>query len=83
MGVLPLVFKSGDTAASLGLDGSESYNIPLNDGLKPGQEMIVTATKADGSRITFPVIARLDTPVEVQIYRHGGILHKAIRDMLE
>ena len=83
MGVLPLVYKSGDNAASLGLDGSETYDIPLSDALKPGQEVAVTATKADGSRVIFPVTIRLDTPVEVQIYRNGGILHKAIRDMLE
>ena len=82
MGVLPLVYKAGNHAASLGLDGSEMYNIPLGDDLKPGQEVMVTATRKDGAQVTFPVTVRLDTPVEVQIYRNGGILHKAIRDML-
>jgi aconitate hydratase len=82
MGVLPLVYKSGDSAASLGLDGSEVYDVPLSDKLKPGEHLKVTATKADGAPVTFQVTVRLDTPVEVQIYRHGGILHKAIREML-
>ncbi|NUM47954.1 MAG: aconitate hydratase AcnA, partial [Anaerolineales bacterium] len=82
MGVLPLVFQNGQNAASLGLDGSEVYDIPLTDDLQPGQDVEVTATKADGTQVTFPVTVRLDTPVEVQIYRHGGILHKAIREMV-
>ncbi|HNB51112.1 MAG TPA: aconitate hydratase AcnA, partial [Anaerolineales bacterium] len=82
MGVLPLVFQNGQNAASLGLDGTEVYDIPLTDDLQPGQTVEVSATKADGTQVTFPVTVRLDTPVEVQIYRHGGILHKAIREMV-
>ncbi|GAB4578681.1 MAG: aconitate hydratase AcnA [Anaerolineales bacterium] len=82
MGVLPLVYKPGQNAETLNLDGSEAYEIPINDSLQPGDELPVIATKADGSQITFHVICRLDTPVEVQIYRHGGILHKAIREMV-
>jgi aconitate hydratase len=82
MGVLPLVYKPGQNAEILNLDGSETYEIPLNDALQPGQEVPVIATKTNGLKITFYVVCRLDTPVEVQIFRHGGILHKAIREMV-
>jgi len=82
MGVLPLEFSGGQNAASLGLDGSEVFDIPVTDTLRPFDRLTVTATRTDGSRVAFETVVRLDTPVEVQYYRHGGILHKAIRDML-
>ncbi|HEX7070493.1 MAG TPA: aconitate hydratase, partial [Rhodothermales bacterium] len=80
MGVLPLQFREGETPATLGLDGTEKFDIPIGDGLKPGQEIEVTATADDGSKKSFRVVCRLDTPVEVDYYRHGGILHYVLRD---
>ena len=82
MGVLPLVYKPGESAASLGLDGSETFAIPASDGLTPRQSVTVTATKADGSVVAFETTCRLDTPVEVDYYRNGGILHYVLRDFL-
>jgi aconitate hydratase len=82
MGVLPLCFKDGQGAAELGLDGSESFSIPsLNDAVKPLQDLTVVATKADGSTVEFAVTCRLDTPVEVEYYRNGGILHTVVRNL--
>jgi aconitate hydratase len=82
MGVLPLCFKDGQGAAELGLDGSESFSIPsLSDSVKPLQDLTVVATKADGSTVEFAVTCRLDTPVEVEYYRNGGILHTVVRNL--
>ncbi|HUF09492.1 MAG TPA: aconitate hydratase AcnA, partial [Rhodothermales bacterium] len=82
MGVLPLQYKEGDTADSLGLDGSEKFDIPLPLDLKPGIDVTVTATKSDGKKITFTAKSRLDTPVEVEYYQHGGILNFVLREFL-
>ena len=81
MGVLPLCFLEGQDADSLELDGSETFDIPLSDDVKPLQELQVVATKPDGSSITFSTIVRLDTPVEVDYYRNGGILHTVLRNL--
>jgi aconitate hydratase len=81
MGVLPLTFKPGQNAASLGLDGTETFDIAVDDNVKPRQDITVTATKKDGSKITFNTICRIDTPVEVEYYRNGGILHTVLRKM--
>jgi len=80
MGVLPLQYKDGETAASLGLDGTEALSVPVTDDVKPLQDIEVTATKTDGTTLTFVTTCRLDTPVEVDYYRHGGILHYVLRD---
>ncbi|MBK7178678.1 MAG: aconitate hydratase AcnA [Chloroflexi bacterium] len=81
MGVLPLQYMAGDTAVSLGLDGTETYaTLNLTDELKPGQEITVQAVKADGTAVTFQTICRVDTPVEVDYYRNGGILHTVLRN---
>jgi aconitate hydratase len=82
MGVLPLQFKSPENAERLGLDGDETFDIPVADSVRPRQEITVTARKADGRRIEFQAVARLDTPIEVDYYRHGGILHYVLRDFL-
>jgi len=83
MGVLPLEFQTGESIESLGLDGSEIYNIEgLQDGIEPMAQLMVQAHKADGERVSFQVTARLNTPIEVQIYQNGGILHTVLRDML-
>ncbi len=83
MGVLPLQFKDGDAPGSLGLDGKELFStINLDDTLKPGQDITVKAVKADGTEITFETTCRIDTPVEVDYYRNGGILHTVLRNFL-
>jgi aconitate hydratase len=82
MGVLPLVFKPGESAASLGLTGEESYDVEgLASDIRPRQELTVTATAADGSRREFQVIARLDSQVDVDYYRNGGILQTVLRSL--
>ncbi len=82
MGVLPLQFQQGDSADSLGLTGREVYDIEIDDNLQPGQEILVKAKADDGTVKVFNVICRLDTPVEVNYYRNGGILHTVLRSML-
>jgi aconitate hydratase len=83
MGVLPLQFKPGENADSLGLTGRETYDIPgIATGLAPGQELQVVAHGEDGRQTRFNVRVRIDTPVEVKYYENGGILPAVLRDML-
>ncbi|MDX1418555.1 MAG: aconitate hydratase AcnA [Rubricoccaceae bacterium] len=82
MGVLPLLFKSGEGLDTHGLDGTEHFDIPVTDDVEPGQTLTVTARKADGSTTEFDAIVALNTPIEVAYYRHGGILHYVLRDFL-
>ncbi|MEM9559604.1 MAG: aconitate hydratase AcnA [Planctomycetota bacterium] len=82
MGVLPLVFKAGDSAASLGLVGDETFDIELPADLEPRQEVGVTATSPGGTVTEFMCMARVDTAVELEYYRNGGILHTVIRKKL-
>ena len=81
MGVLPLTFKAGESHTSLGLDGNETYSIPITDDVEPLQMLTVTATKPDGNVIEFEAQVRLDTPVEIEYYRNGGILHTVLRQL--
>ena len=81
MGVLPLTFLPGKTAASYGLDGTETFDVAVDDSLVPGAEIVVTATRGDGTAVTIPTIARVDVPVEVEYLQHGGILHLVLREM--
>ncbi|HZI95444.1 MAG TPA: aconitate hydratase AcnA [Patescibacteria group bacterium] len=82
MGVMPMQFDEGESAASLGLAGTESYAIEgITGGLKPGERLTVTATAPDGKRKIFHATARLDTPQEVEYYRHGGILQFVLRNL--
>jgi len=83
MGVLPLQFKDGDTPESLGLDGSETFNIELDDNIKARGEIKVTAVKENGDEINFTTNSRIDTPVEIDYYRNGGILHTVLLDYLK
>ena len=81
MGVLPLQFQDGEGREQLGLTGEEVYDIEgLDDDLKPGQELEVVA-RGDGGEKRFTVICRIDTPVEINYYRNGGILHTVLRRM--
>jgi len=81
MGVLPLAFTKGDDADSLGLDGSEFYSIPTSGNLEPFSEIQVSASKIDGTGISFTAIVRLETPVEAEYYRNGGILQTVLRNL--
>jgi aconitate hydratase A / 2-methylisocitrate dehydratase len=82
MGVLPLQYANGQSAASLGLDGTESFSIEVSNNLEARSTIKVTATRTDGSQLHFDTASRLDTPVEVDYYRHGGILHYVLREFL-
>ncbi len=82
MGVLPLQYLEGQTATSLGLDGTETYAFPIGDDLRAGQRVTVHATRLDGSTFSFETLCRIDTPVEVDYYRNGGILHYVLREFL-
>lgn len=81
MGVLPLIFKDGESHEALGLNGHESFSIPLSDEIKPLEWLTVVAVSPDGTTTTFEAQVRLDTPVEVEYYRNGGILHTVLREM--
>ncbi len=83
MGVLPLVFKDGETLESLGLSGRERFSIDVDDDVKPGQELAVTATADNGATTTFTATCRLDTPIDVEYYRNGGILQTVLRGFLD
>ena len=82
MGVLPLVFAEGATAESLGIKGDEAFDIMMPDEIEPGIAVPVRATRPDGSTLEFETVARLDTPVEIEYYRNGGILQTVIRKKL-
>ncbi len=82
MGILPLQFLPGESAESLGLSGFESFDIVgLDDSMTAGQTFTVRATDADGSIKEFQTISRIDTPVEVEYYKNGGILQTVLRRM--
>src|SRR5512135_568420 len=84
IGILPLQFKDGQSVESLGLTGKEVIDIVgLSDDLKPGQDVTVKAKKDDGSIVEFRATVRIDTPVEVEYYRNGGILHTVLRKLVK
>jgi len=84
MGVLPLVYEVGQSAESLGLTGRETFDIAgLEAQLTPRQKLTVRATREDGSVLEFTAIARLDTPVDVDYYRNGGILQTVLRGLVK
>jgi aconitate hydratase len=83
MGVLPCQFKEGTTAQTLKLDGSETFDVlGLTKNLKPRQELTLVIHRPDGTQETVSIIARIDTPIEVEYYRHGGILPFVLRQLL-
>jgi len=83
MGVLPLVYTNGDTADSLGLDGTESYDIPgVANSVEPASIITVTATSNDGKVTEFEVLVRIDTGIENDYYRAGGLLPYVLRQMM-
>ncbi len=83
MGVLPLQFRPGESIESLGLTGHELYSIPeIAENLKPHGTMNITAEVEDGSSFSFEVLVRLETEIELEYYRNGGILHTVLRSLL-
>ena len=84
MGVLPLEFKAGESVSSLGLTGRETFEVAgIAAGLAPRAELAVTSRADDGTVRTFKAIARIDTPEELDAYRHGGILPKVVRQLVK
>jgi aconitate hydratase len=84
MGILPLQFRDGQNVESLGLTGKEEIDIvSLSDDLKPRQDVTVHAKKDDGTSVEFKATVRIDTPVEVEYYRNGGILHTVLRKLVK
>ncbi len=88
MGILPLQFLSGETPETLGLTGRETFDLTglaalLTEGFPRGKELTVTATRPDGSTMRFRTTLRIDTPQELQYYRHGGILEFVLRQLLQ
>ncbi|MBI1797826.1 MAG: hypothetical protein HYR74_12345 [Candidatus Eisenbacteria bacterium] len=82
MGVLPLQYESSQTAESLGLTGRETFEVTgLEGGLEPGKRVAIGARRDDGSVLSFHAVARLDSPVEVDYYRNGGILQTVLRSL--
>lgn len=83
MGVLPLQFVDGASAQSLGLDGSEIYSVTgLSNSIQPGQNLTLEIRRANGEAEIIPVRLRIDTPIEIDYYRHGGILQFVLRELL-
>ena len=83
MGVLPCQFKEGVNAASLGLDGTEQFDlIGLETGVKPLQDLTLVIRRSNGAKEEVPVTLRIDTPIEIDDYQHGGILPFVLRQLL-
>jgi aconitate hydratase len=83
MGVLPLVFKRGQNRSSLGLTGIGTFEIFVDDSLTPGQDVKVRVTNREGDPVEFMTTCRIDTPVELEYYRNGGILQTVLRQLLK
>jgi aconitate hydratase len=82
MGVMPLQFKGSDSAQTLNLDGTETFDLNLPDGLAPQQDLVLVITRKDGSKQNVTVLCRIDTPIEVDYYKHGGILPYVLRELM-
>ncbi|MFW6368340.1 MAG: aconitate hydratase AcnA [Spirochaetota bacterium] len=79
MGIIPLEYQNGETAESLGLDGSEHFTIHLHDGIRPKETVKVSAKRESGESVEFDTTVRIDSPVEIDYVRNGGILHTVLR----
>jgi aconitate hydratase len=83
MGVLACQFKNGESAESLGIKGDESFDVTgLEAGIKPQMDVTLTITRKDGSKKSTQVLLRIDTPIEVDYYLHGGILPFVLRELI-
>ncbi|HMN84355.1 MAG TPA: aconitate hydratase, partial [Burkholderiaceae bacterium] len=82
MGVLPLQFKAGQSWESVGIKGDETFDIEVPAELKPQQDITMTIHRPDGTASTVTLLSRIDTPIEVDYYKHGGILPFVLRELL-
>jgi aconitate hydratase len=82
MGVLPLQFKGSDSWSSLGIRGDEWFDIELDADIRPQQDATLVIRAGDGESRRVPLVLRIDTPIEVDYYRHGGILPFVLRQLL-
>ena len=82
MGVLPLQFKGSDSWESLGIRGDESFDIDIPADMKPQQDIVMTITAGDGSSRQVTLLSRIDTPIEVDYFNHGGILPYVLRELM-
>lgn len=82
MGVLPLQFEEGQNAEKLGLTGKETFHVDIDENVTPNSPVKVKAVSEDGKVTEFTAIARFDSPVEIDYYRHGGILQMVLREKL-
>jgi aconitate hydratase len=84
MGVLPLQFKNGQSALSVGLDGTETFDFMGLDGgtVHAGQDVAMRVTRADGSTVDVELTLRIDTPIEIEYYKNGGILPYVLSQLL-
>jgi aconitate hydratase len=82
MGVLPLQFKGADTVESLGIKGDETFDIEVPADIRPQQDLTLAITRQDGSKHAVQVLCRIDTPIEVDYFRHGGILPFVLRELV-
>jgi aconitate hydratase len=84
MGVLPLQFKHGESSQTYGLTGYETYDlVGIEDDLRHGKDIPVKVTRKEGDNFTFNVTCRLDSPIEVEYYKNGGILQTVLRQMMK
>jgi len=83
MGVLPLQFAPGESADSIGIKGDEMFDIAVPVDIKPQQPLTLVMTRKDGTKREIPVLCRIDTPIEVDYYRHGGILPFVLRELIQ
>ncbi len=84
MGILPLQFRAGEGRKSLGLDGTETYHLEdFSEGLRPGQTIKVSAVRSNGEDVEFDALIRIDSAIEVEYYRHGGVLQYVLRRLVE
>jgi aconitate hydratase len=83
MGVLPLQFMPGEGAETLGIRGDETFDVAVPADIKPQQRLTLVMMRPDGSRRDIPVLCRIDTPIEVDYYRHGGILPFVLRELMQ
>jgi aconitate hydratase len=83
MGVLPLVFKKGQTRTTLGINGAGTFDVEIDDTLRPGQDVLVKVSNANQTAAEFLTTCRIDTPVELDYYRNGGILQTVLRQLLK
>ena len=82
MGVLPLQFRSGESAQTLGIDGTESFDLDIPANLAPQQDLELYVTRKNGERFKVTLLCRIDTPIEVDYFRHGGILPYVLRELM-